>query len=280
MSYKLEGDSVILTMSREGRVVCQFSCGAPSAVAAKLMLAQFPGRVLIVNAFIQEEHEDNRRFLADCERWFGCRVTVLSDEKYGASTDEVWRRKRYIKGPQGAPCSNALKRDLLNSISKLGDVSVIGFTSEEEDRAIDLQQFAPDKKWYFPLIERGLGKDDCKAMVERAGIELPLMYRLGYDNANCIGCPKGGQAYWQNIREDFPTRFVQIQTIQESIGPGASFLRFRSGPRKNERMSLAELPPGRGNMQSEPSFNCSFFCDLAEQELNRLNQGNPQGDKS
>jgi hypothetical protein len=25
-----------------------------------------------------------------------------------------------------------------------------------------------------------------KAMVERAGIELPYMYRLGYDNANCI----------------------------------------------------------------------------------------------
>jgi len=90
-----------------------------------------------------------------------------------------------------------------------------------------------------------------------------MMYRMGYQNANCIGCPKGGQAYWQAIRADFPERFVQIQTIQEEIGPGANFLRFRSGPRKEERMSLAELPPGRGDMAREPSFHCSFFCDLA-----------------
>lgn len=253
------------------RIVCQFSCGAASAVAAKLTLAKFSSDVLIVNAFITEEHEDNRRFLADCERWFGCPIKVLQDEKYGASTDEVWRRKRYMKGLQGAPCSKLLKRDLLDSIAEPDDISVIGFTAEEEDRAIDLQQFAPSKKWKFPLIERGLGKEDCLAMVERAGIELPLMYRLGYDNANCIGCPKGGQAYWQNIREDFPQRFIQIKTIQENIGPGAYFLRFRSGPRKNERMSLAELPAGRGNMRNEPSFSCSFFCDLGEREYGKGN---------
>lgn len=249
-----------------GRRVCQFSCGAASAVATKLAIAQWGPPVVIVNAFIKEEHEDNRRFLADCEQWFGYSVTVLRDEKFGASTDEVWRRKQYVKGPHGAPCSKVLKRDLLASIAQPDDINIIGFTSEEEDRAIDLEQFAPDKKWKFPLITRGLSKADCKAMVERAGIELPLMYRLGYDNANCIGCPKGGQAYWQNIREDFPERFVQIKTIQESIGEGAYFLRFRSGPRRNERMSLADLPAGRGDMKGEPSFSCSFFCELSERE--------------
>jgi 3'-phosphoadenosine 5'-phosphosulfate sulfotransferase (PAPS reductase)/FAD synthetase len=265
MSYREENGEVVLTMSRE-RVVCHFSCGAASAVATKLMLAEFPSRVFIINAFIEEEHTDNRRFLADCERWFGCRVKVLRDEKFRASTHEVWRRKRYMKGLRGAPCSKALKRDLLDSLAHPEDINVLGFTAEEEDRAIDLQQFAPDRHWKFPLIERGLGKDDCKAMVERAGIELPLMYRLGYENANCIGCPKGGQAYWQNIRADFPEQFVQIKTIQEQIGEGAYFLRFRSGPREKERMSLADLPPGRGDMRTESSFSCSFFCDLAERE--------------
>ena len=78
---------------------------------------------------------------------------------------------------------------------------------------------------------------------------------------------KGGQAYWQNIRADFPERFVQIQAIQEAIGPGASFLRFRSGPKKGERMPLAELPLGRGDMKQEPSFSCSFFCQMAEREI-------------
>lgn len=250
------------------RMVCQFSCGAASAVGTKLILAAYPAdEVVIVNAFIKEEHPDNRRFFADCEKWFDHPVMVLRDEKFGASTDEVWRRKRFMKGLRGAPCSSTLKRSLLATIAQPGDVNVLGFTREECDRFDDLCDRFPAESFRAPLIERDLDKDDCLAMIERAGIELPMMYRLGYDNANCIGCPKGGQAYWQNIREDFPDRFVQIQAIQEGIGPGANFLRFRSGPRNGERMSLAELPPGRGDMKRDPNFSCSFFCQLAEQEI-------------
>ena len=116
---------------------------------------------------------------------------------------------------------------------------------------------------FAPCVEQGLSHEDCLAIIDRVGIVLPLMYRMGYPNANCKGCPKGGQNYWQAIRADFPERFVQIKAIQEEIGPGANFLRFRSGPREGQRMSLAELPPGRGDMKQEPNFHCSFFCDLA-----------------
>lgn len=250
------------------RMVCQFSCGAASAVATKLILAEFPPEeISIVNAFIKEEHEDNRRFLADCERWFGHPVTVVRDEKYSASTDEVWRRKQFIKGPHGTPCSGELKRRVLGLLARPGDVNIVGFTREESDRFDDLCDHFPATEWKAPLIERGIGKDDCLAIIDRAGIELPMMYRLGYDNANCMGCPKGGQSYWQNIRADFPERFAQVGAIQESIGPGANFLRFRSGPREGERMALSELPAGRGNMKEEPNFSCSFFCVLAEQEI-------------
>lgn len=250
------------------RMVCQFSCGAASAVATKLILAAYdPADVLIVNAFLKNEHKDNRRFLADCEKWFSHPITVVRDVKYGADTHEVWRKKRFMKGRYGAPCSGELKRKVLGVLSLIGDMNVVGFTREEADRFDELRDAFPEKDWKAPLIERDLGKEDCLAIIDRVGIELPMMYRLGYDNANCIGCPKGGQAYWQNIREDFPEEFVQIQTIQEGIGPGANFLRFRSGPRLNERMSLAELPAGRGNMKLEPSFNCSFFCQMAEQEF-------------
>lgn len=255
----------------ESRMVCQFSCGAASAVATKLTIGAYPPeQVIIVNAFIKEEHEDNRRFLADCEKWFQREVLILSDDKYGASTDEVWRRKRFIKGLRGAPCSLILKRELLATIAKPGDVNVIGFTIEEQDRFDELCERFPEEHFHAPLIERSLGKGDCFEIIDRAGIQLPFMYRKGYDNANCIGCPKGGQHYWQNIREDFPERFLQVKGIQESIGPGASFLSFRSGPREGERMSLAELPAGRGDMKSEPSFSCSFFCDMADREIKGL----------
>ena len=196
------------------RMVCQFSCGAASAVATKWVLANYPPeQVVIVNAFIKEEHEDNRRFLADCEKWFGRTVTVLRDEKYGASTDEVWRRKQFIKGEHGAPCSLELKRKLLATIAQPDDVNVIGFTRGEEDRLLDLQEHFPEQVWFAPCVEQGLSHEDCLAIFDRVGIVLPLMYRMGYPNANCKGCPKGGQNYWQAIRADFPERFVQIKAI-------------------------------------------------------------------
>jgi hypothetical protein len=93
------------------------------------------------------------------------------------------------------------------------------------------------------------------------------MYELGYSNANCIGCPKGGQAYWQAIRADFPERFAEVQKIQEEIGAGAYFLRFRQGERQEERMSLAELPPGNGTRGGEVNFSCSFFCQWVEEKI-------------
>lgn len=245
------------------RVVCQFSCGAASAVATKLTLAQYPDAV-ILNAYLKNEHEDNRRFLADCEVWFGRSVTVLRDEKYGADVIQVFRRKRYMNGPMGAPCSRELKRKVLDAWKRPDDVMVFGYTVEEQDRLDDFRERNPGRVILAPLIDAGLGKADCKAMVERARIALPLMYRLGYDNANCIGCVKGGEAYWRAIGEDFPEVFEANCLLQDEIGPGSYFFRDRS---TGVRFSLRELllKPGRVR-RNEALPSCSFFCEMAEQE--------------
>ena len=87
------------------RVVCQFSCGAASAVATKLALAQFGEQCVIINAFIAEEHPDNHRFAGDCERWFGHPITCLRDKKYGASVITVFETVGFIKSRDGAACS-------------------------------------------------------------------------------------------------------------------------------------------------------------------------------
>ena len=250
-----------------GRIVCQFSCGAASAVATKLALAQYSAshNVQIVNAFVKQEHEDNRRFLADCESWFGQPVTQLRDEKYGADIIEVFTRERFIKGHRGAPCTKLLKRMLLDAWRQPGDIIVFGFTAEEVDRWEDWQQQNTDTPALAPLITMGLGKEDCKAMVLRAGIRLPRMYELGYDNANCKGCVKGGEGYWRAIREDFPADFEAMCATQDDIGPGSWFLRYRSGPRKEERFPLRDLPAGPA-VRNEGLPSCSFFCEMAEQE--------------
>ncbi len=249
-------------------IVSQFSCGAASAVATKLAIADHGAEnVRILNAFIAREDTDNRRFLVDYEKWFDKEIEVVADAKYGADPFEVFRRKRYTKGPHGAPCSGILKRDVLNAAVSWNDTFVLGYTIEESDRVDRFIDANNGRKIITPLIDRLLTKEDCFAIVDRAGIQLPLSYRRGYANANCPHCPKGGQAYHQNCREDFPESFAQLVQIQDMIGPGSYFLRFRSGPRKGERMSLRELPPGRGDMKSEPDFQCGVLCELAEQDI-------------
>lgn len=247
------------------RIICQFSCGAASAVATKLALAQYGAthEVLIVNAYLANEHEDNRRFLADCEAWFGRPVTVLRDTKYGADIIQVFRRERFMKNQYGAPCTKLLKRRLLDTWKQPGDVMVFGYTAEEGDRLDDFRERNPDRPVIAPLIERGLGKEDCKAMIERAGIELPIMYRLGYDNANCIGCVKGGEGYYRAIRQDFPAQFEELCKVQDEIGAGAYLHRNR---KTNERFSLRDLGDGPVR-RNEKIPACSFFCEMAESEF-------------
>lgn len=253
----------------EPRIICMFSCGAASAVATKLILSEYdPSRVVILNAFIQEEHEDNRRFLADCEKWFEHPIVIVKNEKYNASTHEIWRRKRYIIGHFKTPCSVELKREIMDASRRPDDVMVLGYTAEEQDRLDRFLDANNGMKVLTPLIDRGLGKADCLAIIERAGIELPAMYRLGFNNANCIGCPKGGSGYWNKIREVFPDRFYQIADIQESIGEGAKFLRNR---RTDDRIYLRELDPTHGRIQDEPEISCSFFCEMAEQDIAKEN---------
>lgn len=71
------------------RVVAQFSCGAASACAWKMAVDRYGDAVIAINAYIASEDDDNRRFLADCERWIGRPVTVLRDEKFGADPVQI-----------------------------------------------------------------------------------------------------------------------------------------------------------------------------------------------
>jgi 3'-phosphoadenosine 5'-phosphosulfate sulfotransferase (PAPS reductase)/FAD synthetase len=247
------------------RIVCQFSCGAASAVATKLVLGQLGHilEVVIVNAFIVEEHPDNRRFLADCQEWFGRPVEVLSNEKYKASVREVFRREQYLKGRYGTPCSRALKRKVLDVMRRPNDVLVLGYTAEESARYESFLEEFPDTPAIAPLIDRGLTKNDVLAMVERAGIELPMMYRLGYQNANCIGCVKGGQGYWNKIRRDFPEHFWEMAMLELDLGPGAYLFRDR---KTGQRYPLVQLDPNSGR-HDEPLPSCSGMCEVAEAEL-------------
>lgn len=251
------------------RIVCWFSCGAASAVATKLAIAKY-GKVEIVYTEVVNEHPDNRRFLADCEKWFGQPITVLRNEKYNADIREVFKQEGFLVSPKGAPCTRLLKRQMRVFFEELDDTQVFGFTYEERGRSEKLLERNSYIRADFILIDRQLAKSDCLSMIDRAGIKLPVMYELGYRNNNCIGCVKGGAGYWNKIKRDFPVQFAERAADERMVGH--SILKRETGKDANGKRTfvpvfLDELPPDMGAGVPEPDMECSFFCHMAEQEL-------------
>lgn len=245
------------------RIVCHFSCGAASAIATKLAIAKYGHeRITIINAFVKEEDEDNRCFLADCEVWFQHPVTVVRDTKYGASAREVWRQKRYMNGPFGASCSMLLKREVIAESCLPDDQFVMGFVIDEKNQ--DRIERGRAVGWLMPCIDANLTHADCRGMVERAGLTLPRRYSQGYGNGNCVGCCKGGEKYWRKTRIDSPNDFIEVAQIQKEIGPGAYFFRNRE---TGERWPLEALSLDGPVEKDVSAPECSFFCAMAEEDM-------------
>lgn len=243
-------------------IVVWFSCGAASAVAAKLTVDRYKdvANIRIVNNPIRNEHSDNLRFLKDVERWLGHKIEFAASAKY-PSTDieEVFASVNYMSGTKGAPCTTHLKRkarqewELRNEF----DYIVMGFTTDERKRHHNFANIEP-----YPilpvLIDAGYSKNDCFAYLKKESIELPEIYKLGFPNANCIGCVKAtSPTYWNLVREKFPKVFERRAVQSRIVGTkGCRLVRYQG-----KRIFLDELPiSARGN-NLKTSPECGIFCE-------------------
>ena len=230
------------------RFVSWFSCGAASAVATSLACIQHP-ETIVARCVVANEHPDNSRFALEMERVYGRKIVNLQSERY-ADCWELWEQRRYLNGPKGALCTTEMKKRVRQDFQQLDDVQFFGFTAEEQARAERFRLNNPEVEVCFPLIEKGLTKSDCFEILASVGIQLPAMYRLGYHNANCVGCVKGGAGYWNRIRRDFPEVFERMARLEEQIG--ASCIKGRP---------LRDLMPWEGRHQPIELPECGLFCD-------------------
>lgn len=250
--------------TRTGRVICRFSCGAASAVATKLAIEKY-GEVEIYYNDTGSEHPDNPRFLADCEKWFSQKIHILKSKKF-KNIWEVFEKRRFLVSHHGAPCTGEMKRIPGESVWKVGDVEVFGYTSDETRR---LERFRRDNNERIiecPLIDKHLTKADCLGMLERVGIELPEMYKLGFRNNNCIGCVKARDNidYWKRVRLHFPDHFERMVKLERELK-----ITINRVTNKGVRtpIFLDEIPAGepRG---SDPDISCGLFCMSEADSLN------------
>ena len=267
------------------RIVSWFSCGAASAVATKLALKGGP--VSIVYCEVKEEHPDNKRFLKDCEEWFGQKIEVLGNDDYGRSIYRVFEKTRFLVGPGGARCTKELKKRVREQFERTDDRQVFGYTVDEQDR-VDRFIDANSQVDVWPvLIEQGLTKEDCLAIIDRAGIELPAMYKLGYKNNNCMGCVKASSPeYWRCIERDFPEYFEKMNAMERHLGRSVCKIDMLSvskrwpdtykelgspdhkgGNKVYWRPQLHELPTDIIATDNAPDIQCGIFCELAEQDI-------------
>jgi hypothetical protein len=237
------------------RTVVWFSCGAASAVAAKLAVESRQPVSVVYCDTSASESPDNRRFMADVTRWIGQPIEVIGSEKYG-SVDDVIDQRRYMSGVAGALCTVELKKIPRFAYQRPDDVHVFGLTADEGPRIERFESNNPELSLWWVLQEAGLTKGDCLARIADAGIELPLLYRQGYRNNNCLGCVKATSAeYWNKVRQDYPAVFQK--RCEQSRELGVTLTRWQG-----QRIFLDELPFMPIQQSVLENVSCGPECGL------------------
>lgn len=242
----------LLRVYQPKRTLVWFSCGAASAVAAKLAVEKYGAACQVVYCdTLSTEHPDNKRFFDDVEKWLGVPIHVIRAANY-ASIDEVFQKHRYMSGVGGARCTTEMKKMPRLAYQEHDDSHIFGYTVEEQRRANLFEKHNPalDVEWL--LIDEGVTKADCLRRLEVAGIALPVMYSLGFDHNNCLGCVKSTSAgYWNRTRRLFPEVF-------ERRAKQSRFLGVRLVVIKDVRVYLDELPPDAD--APDDDIDCGPVC--------------------
>lgn len=208
---------------------------------------------------IADQHPDSMRFIHDCEKAIGKKVTILKSSEFD-SVEEVIRKYKYINGVYGAPCTGMLKKKVRKEWEDThrGEplTYVWGMDANERNRAERLIKSQPEYEHEFPLIEKNITKQEAHAIIDRLGIARPKMYDLGFLNNNCVGCVKGGMWYWNQIRKNFPEVFEARAKLEREVGHSCL-----------NGVYLDELPEEAGRKTDEISQDCGIMCYLALNEL-------------
>ena len=198
---------------KEQRHIVWFSCGAASAVTAKLAVDAGLNPVVVYCDTMESEHPDNERFFNDVQKWIGTEIIKIHSENY-QNIDDVFMKTRYMSGVAGARCTTEMKKiprlefQEKGDLFSIADIHHFGFTVDECKRIINFKVNNPEIISRFLLAYHGLTKFDCKKRILNAGIKLPIMYDLGFNNNNCIGCVKAqSPKYWNLTRRHFPDVF-------------------------------------------------------------------------
>lgn len=205
------------------KIVVGFSGGVTSAWCAGWALRTYPREeVVLLWHDTKEEHPDTYRFLQEMAAKLGLPITEQSD---GRSVTQVFRDEGYLGNGQNAMCSRILKAEqgtkFVRALQAEGHsvVRVFGYSLEESERIHRMIGYAMRDGFTvrFPVAEKRISKQACADWVSGQGVCPSAMYAWS-GHANCVGCVKGGRAYWLAVAANEPEVFEQRAKLEEEFG--------------------------------------------------------------
>jgi len=213
------------------RVVVGFSGGVTSAWCAGWAIRNFPREeIILLWHDTKREHPDTYRFLKEMAAALDMPITERSD---GRSVIEVFRDEGFLGNSQQAMCSRILKQEqgkkhmlevrremVANYTGGVPEIlKVLGYSRMEPKRV----QAAVAMGWRdgftarFPMIEENVTKQQATDWCLSLGVKPSAMYCWS-EHANCVGCVKGGKAYWLAVLENAPEVFDEMAALEDEFG--------------------------------------------------------------
>lgn len=130
---------------------------------------------------------------------------------------------------------------------RAGAVEVwIGISTDEASRMKDARQRYMVNRW--PLIERGMSRDDCVAWLVLHGYPIP-------QRSACIGCPFHSNAEWQRMQRERPDLFSHACEVDAALRQGDA-----RGMRGEEYMHPARVPLAEAvALANQPDAQLNLF---------------------
>jgi hypothetical protein len=222
------------------RVVVGFSGGVTSAWCAGWALRNYQrDEVILLFHDTKEEHPDTYRFLREMATALDMPITERSD---GRSVTELFREEGMLGNGQNTMCSRILKAEQGSAfVAELKGhghdvVKVIGYSANEPIRVARMIGHCDREgiRARFPVIEDRITKQQAADWCLEMGVSPSAMYCWA-EHANCVGCVKGGRAYWLAVAKHHPGVFEQRAKLEEEFGHTI----IRGGDR--EHVTLREL---------------------------------------
>lgn len=254
--------------------VVMMSGGAASYCAAKRVLAaQDRESVTLLFADTLMEDPDLYRFLDDAERRLNHPVTRVSE---GRTPWQLFHDEGMIGNTRADLCSRILKRELMDDwvrANTAAPVLYFGFDFTEPQRLEGVRRAKPWARCEAPLLDPPLlWKSQMFDELERDGIEVPRLYRMGFQHNNCGGfCVKAGHAHFARLLHQLPEAYAyhegEERAFRERTGKDVAILRDRIGgdtkPMTLEQFRLNVEHGGLFDAEDEGGCNCFAPADAA-----------------